>query len=220
MKQWMKDERYCKKKLAQFRKEYAQPNSYQDSPAAAKEDPSSQPSELQSGSSERTDEDSPKLNGTSNVVNVNGEESVKSTPASGSSPRKRCRGYEGRDQYDENEDIAEVGCEWGPQKRSKSDSPAISPPIPSPVLQIQNSITAKPGSLKSNQGAIGTVNLSLPVMGTPTKREREEGEDRDGDVEMKDMLDERVVKKVRSRSNSPSCGFEVKLHPAVVHTGA
>lgn len=215
----MKDERYCKKKLAQFKKEYSQPNAYQDSPAASKEDPgSSQLSQLQPGSSERTEEDSPIVNGTNNVANVNDEESVKSTPASGSSPRKRCREFEGKDQCDENEDMTEVSCGWGPQKRSKSDSPATSPPMPSPVLQT--SISTNSGSLKSGQGVTGTVNLSLPVMGTPTKREREEGEDRDGDIDMKDMLDERVVKKVRSRSSSPSRGFEVKLYPAVVHTGA
>lgn len=160
------------------------------------------------------------MNGTSNVGNANDEESMKSTPASGSSPRKRCREFESRDRSDENEDMEdeEVSCEWGPQKRSKSDSPTTSPPIPSPVLQT--SISTKSVSLKSGQGVAGTVNLSLPVMGTPTKREREEGEDRDGDIEMKGMLDERVIKKVRSRSNSPSRGFEMKLHPAVVHTGA
>lgn len=211
----MKDERYCKKKLEQFRKEYAQPGANGDSSAGTKpKRSSSQPSESQLGSS-GDKEDSPMVNGV-NDVKVGVEGSAKSTPASGS-PRKRNR-------EDEDEETGGDSRGMGgqsPRKRSKSDSPADVESPPESVASQRMETSVQLDSLPQSPGVAEVLQLSLPMMGTPTKREREE-DDADGDIEMKDRSEKRVIKKVRSRSNSPSCGFgdEMKRQPAVVHTGA
>ena len=212
----MKDERYCKKKLEQFRKEYAQPGADGESPAGTKLGrSSSQPSGSQPGSSGGA-EDSPMVNGVNDVKMGADEGSAKSTPASGLSPRKRNREDEDEEAGGEHQEM-----DQSPRKRSKSDSPADveSPPGSAASQRMETSV--QPDSLPQSPGVAEVLQLSLPVMGTPTKREREE-DDIGGDIEMNDRSEERVIKKVRSRSNSPPRGFEdeIRRQPAAVHTGA
>ncbi|KAF8443524.1 hypothetical protein BGX38DRAFT_752240 [Terfezia claveryi] len=212
----MRDERYCKKKLEQFRKEYAQPGTDGESPAGAKLGRSSfQPSGSQPGSSGGT-EDSPMVNGVNDVKVRADEGSAQSTPASSLSPRKRNREDEDGGAGGDNQEM-----DQSPRKRSKSSSPAYveSPPGSTASQRMETSV--QPDSLPQSPGVAEVLQLSLPVMGTPIKREREE-DNGDGDIEMKDGSEERVIKKVRSRSNSASRGFEneMKRQPAVVHTGA
>jgi len=212
----MKDERYCKKKLEQFRKEYSQPGADGESLAGAKLGrSSSQPSGSQPGSSGDAD-DSPMVNGTNDVKVGTDEGSAKSTPASGLSPRKRNREDEDEETGGDNQEM-----DQSPRKRSKSDSPAdVESPSGSAASQRMET-SVQPDSLPQSPGVAEVLQLSLPVMGTPTKRERDE-DDVDGDIEMKDGSEERVIKKVRSRSNSLSRGFEdeMKRQPTAVHTGA
>lgn len=220
VKQWVKDEKYCKKKLVQFRKEYAQLGMDGESPAGAKGDrSSSQPSASQPGSSRDT-EDSPMINGINGEKDGNGIGSLKSTPASGSSPLKRSREDEDEERDDYDGRMEQTNGDHSPTKKSKSGSPTdISPG----AMELQSmDISTQSDSLPETPGLQEVLKLSLPVMGTPTKREREEDDDFDGATDMKDTREGRVVKKVRSRSNSSSRGFEDELRrqPAAVHTGA
>jgi len=213
----MKDERYCKKKLEQFRKEYAQSGVDEESPAGAKLERSNfQPSGSQPGSSGGA-EDSPMVNGVNDDKVATEEGSEKSTPASGSSPRKRNREDEDEETGGDSQGMGGLS----PRKRSKSDSPAdVESPHGSAASQRMEK-SVQPDSLPQSPSVAEVLQLSLPMMGTPTKREREDN-DVDGDIKMKDGSEGRVIKKVRSRSNSPSRGFEdeMRRQPAVVHTGA
>ncbi|KAF8463629.1 hypothetical protein BDZ91DRAFT_300990 [Kalaharituber pfeilii] len=221
VRQWLKDERYCKKKLEVFRKEFGQTSQNGASPTGSKEEKGdSQSIASIPGSSTRTEDDSPMVNGVGGGPSEkDGARSVKSTPETGS-PRKRSR-EDDDEQHGERENGMDVanGHE-SPHKRQKSES---LPPSPSRSVMSQGIDTlSQLGSQPQTPGLTEVLKFSLPVMGTPTKRGRED--DGDGDVEMMDAgrIEERVVKKVRSRSNSPSRGFEGKMKRqlAVVHTGA
>ncbi|KAI5806503.1 histone-lysine N-methyltransferase [Peziza echinospora] len=221
VKQWMKDEKYCKKKLEVFRTEFAQSSGEESSPTGSKtERGDSQQLVSQPGSCARTD-DSPMVNGLGRIDTVKG--SQESTPGQ-VSPKKRTRDVEDDYAVRSGSKLDMNGHGYYPdesaRKRAKSESPRPGSPSRS-SSSLGNDTTETPITPNVTE----VLKVSLPVMGTPTKRSRQDDDGYDEDVEMTDgERTEKSVKRVRSRSNSPSGarGFDdgLRRQPATVHTGA
>lgn len=206
----MKDERYCKKKLAQFRVEFA-PKSSAEQPgsSASVDSPAPRDSKGTPSTPKKSCDDDDYLD----------EDPKESLPSSqqdgGDTPMDGNFGEGPSSAKREREDTGEMSDRDGSTSPKRARS--ASPQRPSQIAVLTNSSQSLPQSPT-------ITNLQIqPISGKDTpKRAREDDHEEPASAE----TTARVFKRPRSRSNSPnppSDGFEVKEvihHPQALRTGA